>query len=79
MHTGADRHPRPARLLVARGAKQLLGSGDRSRGVPLTGEQREEEGNQLVADELVDVSVVLEDDAGGRREVSVQELAVLAG
>ena len=58
MDAGTDRHPRPVRIGVAGLPQQVLRRRDGPGDEALTGQQREEERDQLVADELVDESVV---------------------
>ena len=70
---GADRDPRTIRIGMAGRAQERAGRRDAALGVPLAGEQRKEHRHQLVADELVDRAVVIEDDARCGRVEPVQD------
>jgi hypothetical protein len=60
---------------VARGDEQREGSLDRTRRMALAGQERDEHGDELVADELVDDAVVVEDGRGCGRVELVEESA----
>ena len=77
MNASADRDPRPAGIGVPRGAQELFGGVDRPLGKALTGEQRIEERDQLIANELVDKCRRVEYSVRRGREVSLQQGVVL--
>src|SRR6266511_5412159 len=60
VHTGPEWNPGAFGGSVARGAEQLLGSLDRALGVLLTGHERDEQPHDLVAHELLDDGIALD-------------------
>lgn len=73
MDPDADREPRPAGVVVARRAEDRRSGFHRSAHVLLTGPARGEQRHDLVADELVDEPVGLDDDPGRLAIEAVQE------
>ena len=65
MDAGADRNPRSAGVGVTRRDEKGAGGTHSLGRVAVAGEQRKEERHHLVADELVDATVMVEDDLGG--------------
>src|SRR5439155_25552367 len=63
MHACTERDPRPIRRPVAGDAEQLLGGFDRARGMFRAGQEGDEQTNDLVAHELLDDRVTLDQDA----------------
>ena len=61
MDADPERDPWSGRIGVAGLAQQTLGSLYGARGVQLAGEQRDEQADDLVADELVDQGVVFDE------------------
>ena len=60
--------PAPTGIHARRAGKQGATGLDRPAGMQLTGEDRDEQPDHLVADELVDDRVVVDQDIGGHRE-----------
>ena len=60
-------------------AQERAGRRHAAFGMPLAGEQREERRHQLVADELVDRTVVIEDDARCGGVEPIQHPVVVRG
>ena len=77
MHARSDGHPRTARVRVAGGPEQRFGGLDALRRMPLSAQEVEERGHELVADELVDRAVMVEHDLGRRRVEPVEEAVEL--
>src|SRR5439155_26631887 len=62
VHARTDRDPGPLRRAVARDTEQLLSGSDRARSVLGPGQERDEQSDDLVADELLDDRVTLDQD-----------------
>src|SRR5687768_14830064 len=74
-----DRCPGTLGILVPGGAEQGKRCLDGRGRVPLSGHEREEHGDHLVTDELVDPAIVIEDHLRGDRVVAVEQRVELAG
>ena len=75
IHAGPDRDPWAVRIGVAGRAQECRRRGDALLGVIVAAEERDEHRHELIADELVDGPIVVEDDACGDGIEPIEELA----